>query len=125
MTRSPLIHMYGTGERGEGVGNANVLEKELANGDVAVVLLNRGDSPLNISVNLIDIPGLNVSGMPADASEETHGKKQARFIGDSALLRAHVTNVWTGADEGVVAGHLRYAVEVHGVVVLRLTPVQS
>ena len=80
-------------------GDAEVWEKQLANGDVALLLLNRGAAPtLNISVNLAAVPGI-----------------------ENATVR--VTDVWTGKqDPGAVAGALWRAVPSHGASVLRLSP---
>ena len=89
-----------TGEAAAAAGDAEVWEKQLANGDVALLLLNRGDAPtLNMSVSMAGVPGI---------------------MNASAPLR--VTDVWTGKQD-VVAGALWRTVPAHGASVLRLTRV--
>jgi len=76
-----------------------VWEKQLANGNVGLLLLNRADvgsTPVNVSVNLDQIPGI---------------RKGANV---------QVTNVWTGAAEGEATGQVSRLVPPHDVVLLRL-----
>ena len=81
--------------------DAEVWEKQLANGDVALLFLNRGATPqLNISVSLAHVPGIE---------------------SNSALVR--VTDVWMGAKVSMVQGSLWRLVAAHGTSVLRLTKV--
>jgi hypothetical protein len=79
---------------------AEVWEKQLAGGDVAVMLLNRGSASLNISVEFSIVTGINRSATP---------------------IRAHVTDVDTGEDQGVATERLSQVVESHGVAILRLS----
>ena len=80
--------------------DAEVWEKQLANGDVALLLLNRGDTPLlNVTVSLAAVPGI-----------------------ENATAPVHVTDVWTGEqDPSTAAGVLWRAVPSHGASVLRLS----
>ena len=79
---------------------AEVWEKQLASGDVAVMLLNRASASLNISVDFSIVPGINDSAAP---------------------IRVHVTDVDTGEDRGVVTTGLSQVVESHGVAIMRLS----
>ena len=80
--------------------DAEVWVKRLGDGDVGLLLLNRGESPiLTISVQLASVPGL------------------------TNVTMATVVDVWTGANAGTARGSLAREVPSHGVVVLRLTPV--
>eukprot|EP01043_Picozoa_sp_COSAG02_P018837 COSAG02_NODE_891_length_16139_cov_29.045885_6_plen_319_part_00 len=79
---------------------AEVWEKQLAGGDIAVMLLNRGSVSLNISVDFSIITGINRSTAP---------------------IRVHVTDVDTGEDRGIAAAGLSQVVESHGVAILRLS----
>jgi hypothetical protein len=85
----------------EAEAEAEAWQKQLAGGDVAVLLLNRGGRHpmLNITLPFASLPG-------------------AMFKNASA--RVGVTDVWTGASEGVARGGLTRAVPAHGTVVLRL-----
>jgi hypothetical protein len=48
-----------------GGGGAEVWGKQLANGDVALLLLNRGDAPtLNISISMAELPGIVNASAP-------------------------------------------------------------
>ena len=79
---------------------AEVWEKQLAGGDVAVMLLNRGSASLNISVDFSIVTGINETA--------------------ATPIRVHVTDVDTGEDRGVATAGLSQAVESHGVAILRL-----
>jgi alpha-galactosidase len=77
-----------------------VWQKQLAGGDVALLLVNWADvAAVNITVNFGLVPGLSA------------GSRTAR-----------VRDVWTGADEGVAKGGLWRVVQPHDATVLRLTP---
>lgn len=78
--------------------DVEVLEKQLANGDVGLLLLNRQDTmPLNVTVDLTVVPGIDIS------------------------KPVHVTNVWTNATEGFVSKFLWRMVAPHDAAVLRLS----
>lgn len=79
---------------------AEVWEKQLAGGDVAVMLLNRGSASLNISVDFSIVTGINRTSEP---------------------IRVHVTDVDSGEDRGVATAGLSQVVESHGVAILRLS----
>ena len=87
------------GPRGDPMNAAEVWVKELADGDVGLLLLNSGETPvLNISIPLASVPGL------------------------ANVTTATVVDVWTGANAGITSGSLAREVPSHGVAVLRLTP---
>ena len=85
-------------------GGGEVWEKQLSGGDVAILLLNRGDNPLNISTDFDDVPGLN----------RTAGGSGAQLVYD----------VWAARNDGIARGGVSRVVPAHGTVVLRLQPVE-
>eukprot|EP01052_Picozoa_sp_SAG31_P023989 SAG31_NODE_2013_length_6665_cov_2.751295_3_plen_311_part_00 len=82
-------------------GGGEVWEKQLYGGDVAILLLNRADSPLNISAHFDDIPVLNRTGS-----------------------NALIYDVWAAENNGTARGSLSRIVPAHGTAVLRLRPVE-
>lgn len=87
-----------------GGGGGEVWEKQLSGGDVAILLLNRAETPLNISAHFDEIPRLN----------------QTVTVGSAA----RVYDVWAAQDNGIARGSLSRIVPAHGTVVLRLQPVE-
>ena len=85
-------------------GGGEVWEKQLSGGDVAILLLNRGDNPLNISTDFGDVPGMN------------------RTAGGSSAYTVY--DVWAARDDGIARGGVSRIVPAHGTVVLRLQPVE-
>lgn len=87
--------------------DTEVWQKQLANGDVALLLLNKGGdigTYVNITAAFADIPGLNTSS--------------AQPV--SVLAK----DVWESGDPGVVEhGMLTRAVPAHGVAVLQLSKI--
>eukprot|EP01052_Picozoa_sp_SAG31_P003208 SAG31_NODE_122_length_23797_cov_39.343812_5_plen_325_part_00 len=81
------------------VSDGEVWEKQLFGGDVAILLLNRGDHVINISANFQDIPGLDYK------------------MGKEIIVR----DVWSARDDGMARSGIWRMVLPHGVVVLRLS----
>ena len=77
----------------------SVYEKQLSNGDVALLLLNRGVEATNVTVDLAAVKGLGGGG-------------------------AALQDVWSGQPSGMVRGLLTRVVRGHGAVVLRAKPLQ-
>ena len=89
-------------------GGKEVWEKQLAGGDVALLLLNRNDiNHLTIDVNFSLVPGLNSSSTRV------------------SVIRAAVQDVFTGEMQGVAVGGIAREVPPHGVVVLRLRRIKE
>jgi alpha-galactosidase len=77
--------------------NSSVWEKPLADNSSAVMVLNRGDTPLTVSVELYD-------------------------LGENLYDTYAVRDVWLRADLGVKTGTLQVSVPAHGVRLLRVQP---
>lgn len=79
--------------------NWSVFEKPLHDNSSAVMVLNRGDGPVNVTVDMMDL-GLTLGDWP-------HETWSAR-------------DLWSKSDLGVFSGSLTVAVPAHGVRLLRM-----
>eukprot|EP01050_Picozoa_sp_SAG11_P009683 SAG11_NODE_927_length_6519_cov_2.357788_5_plen_880_part_00 len=95
-----------------GSGDYEILQKQLAGGDVALLLLNRNEEatpPLNITVDFTSIPGLNHTSCTGSGQ---------------TICKRRVVDVFTNEDQEIASDGLSRVVPAHGVAVLRLKPLE-